>query len=67
MNKDSLNCNSSHINILKDKNQISDKTINHFAKQMIKETSQSNPAPPQFQQNESTKSITKFKDIEREI
>lgn len=66
-NKDSLNFNPSQINLLKNNNQISDKTINQFAKQMVKDVSQSNLVSPQFKQNEPTKTITKFKDIEREI
>lgn len=67
INKDNLNFNSSQINILKGNNQISDKTIDNFAKQIARDASQPDLSHVHSKQNESIKTITKLKDIEREI
>lgn len=67
MNRDSLNFNSAQINILKGNNQISDKEINNFAKQIARDTNQTDLSHVHSKQTEPIKTITKLKDIEREI
>lgn len=57
---------SSKVNIINSR-QISDKAINNFAHQMTKNASQNNHIQTQLQQSEPTKTISKIKDIDREI
>lgn len=68
MNKNNLSLSSSQVNMLKqNNNQISEKSIDRFAKQLTRKVHQPTLVQDHLKQNNPSKTIAQFKDIEREI